>query len=334
MSEKTSIKISWLEFILSLTIVLYHIGWNDHFTASKGCQMVYMFIKEIGVVAVPVFSFLTGFLFYRNIICMKDNFIKMKKRMKSLVLPYLLWILLFYLFYGFVGSRFHLMEMDEIGLVGLLKAFGTSGPMPHLWYVEWIILFALVSPVVYLILKNRYVGLVILGIYTLYLVIFQEQTNARIFSSFLYLAGGFWGLHSTQFIKMFCKEGGKQRFNGTVPKMVIGIGALVLFLVFWIGHYWIPLVQYVCKIGMGISLWKILDLFSLKKCSITGYSFWIYVLHHPLEVVGRRFYTHVTLQPFLYLFLIFATTLFVALASGIVLRRFLPKVYSVLSGGR
>lgn len=86
----------------------------------------------------------------------------MKKRVRSLLIPYLIWNALFYFIYGVVLARFHLIEMDQVSFLGLLRTFWNVKTMPHLWYVEWIFLLALVSPIIYLALKNRYVGIGVL----------------------------------------------------------------------------------------------------------------------------------------------------------------------------
>lgn len=335
LSEKTSIKISYMEFILCLTIVLYHIGWNENLSGSENSRVVYMFIKEIGVAAVPMFSFLTGFLFYRNIRNIRDNFTKMKKRVRSLLIPYLLWNILFYFLYGVVLARFHFFEVD-LSFLGFLKTFWNVITMPHLWYVRNVFLLALASPIIYLTLRNRYVGIAVLGICTLCLIIFHYQIKSSIFSGYLYLAGSFWGLHNAQILGG-CKQERRRRLSeGREGKVLILAGALVLFLLFWIIHYRIEfrLVRLVCQIGMGLSLWKILDVIPLKKHNFIHFSFWIYVLHHPLDKIGKWFYLRVTLQPFLYQFLVFSTSFAVALGSGMIAKRFFPKLYKVLSGGR
>lgn len=178
---------------------------------------------------------------------------KNEKRMKSLVLPYFLWIFLFYLFYAFVGSRFRLVEMDKMGLIDLLKAFVTSKPMPHLWYVEWIILF-------------------------------QYEINARIFSGFLYLTGSFWGLYNVRLKEGFHKKSGKNFLRGIGANVPIRALAILFFVFFWIVHYQsvLPIRKYGCKIGMGISLWKIYPCYSASiLIPVSG------VCHHSFSCIGK-----------------------------------------------
>ena len=64
MDKQFSNKITLMQFICTLSIVLYHIQWNNNFKDTIINRNIFLFVKEIGVMAVPAFFIMSGFLFY------------------------------------------------------------------------------------------------------------------------------------------------------------------------------------------------------------------------------------------------------------------------------
>lgn len=105
--------LSAYSFFLSILVIFVH---STHFTvpelqavrktaffdSSNLLKLEFFFSEFLGQVAVPGFFFLSGFLFYRNLNSMKDWGRKLKERMKSYLIPYLLWntgMTLLYMFF-------------------------------------------------------------------------------------------------------------------------------------------------------------------------------------------------------------------------------------------
>ena len=98
MNKYLSYKILFFNFILSVLIVLLHsnckvtLGWNNDGTnLSNFIELLTTYICCIGHIAVPMFYIISAYLFYHNISTLKDTLSKIKKRIKTLLIPYLLW---------------------------------------------------------------------------------------------------------------------------------------------------------------------------------------------------------------------------------------------------
>ena len=91
-------------FICSLMVVGIH-SYNitdEYFNTVTGYIESFL-CHGIFIAAVPIFFFLSGYLFFRNISSTKDVLKKMKTRAKSVLMPFLVWSTL-YLFIFTVGS--------------------------------------------------------------------------------------------------------------------------------------------------------------------------------------------------------------------------------------
>lgn len=107
MNKYLSYKILFFNFILSVLIVLLHsnckvtLGWNNDGTnLSNFIELLTTYISCIGHIAVPMFYIISAYLFYHNISTLKDTLSKIKKRIKTLLIPYLLWNTFLYPFFG------------------------------------------------------------------------------------------------------------------------------------------------------------------------------------------------------------------------------------------
>lgn len=79
-------KITVLSFILSISIVYIHSVWNVKNSLLTIVRLCFFNLQNI---CVPMFFFISGYLFYRNFSMDKLNY-KYKKRLKTLVVPYLI----------------------------------------------------------------------------------------------------------------------------------------------------------------------------------------------------------------------------------------------------
>lgn len=112
-----------------------------------------------------MFLLISGFLFYPSKETTFDKtlyFSKLKRRVKSLLVPYLLWNLIAYILYA-INKGFNFVD--------LLKSFwvidipGRSGSSPMdgpLWYVRNLMLLMILSPIIYWIVKRKFVAIILL----------------------------------------------------------------------------------------------------------------------------------------------------------------------------
>lgn len=154
--------LSVIKFPLMLAIVCIHVQTNPP-------QMTfdYFYVRfwgeAVGRIGVPLFFFISGLMFFGNV----DNdksvsyFIrnswkaKMKRRLRSLLVPYVIWNLTAFLF-------FYIKKDVDLTLGNLLRALWnckTDGywffPINGVfWFIRDLFIVSFLSPVVYLFLSH------------------------------------------------------------------------------------------------------------------------------------------------------------------------------------
>lgn len=180
-----------LRFPLAIAVVFVH-SFGDDLTAGIPCDMplsgdmVYeyvrtMFSKVIAHGAVPTFFFISGFLFFLKMVEFKKQqyWGKLKKRVHSLAVPYVLWNMLFLLMILFMKVGGILLHgkpwsriMDYLDEKGWMHIFWdssiweershwygwitfNSGPyLLPFWYMRDLMIIVLISPVIYYFIRR------------------------------------------------------------------------------------------------------------------------------------------------------------------------------------
>ena len=99
--DKTSRKISILSFILFIGVMLIHTNNLEVYEINSNgfdfLAAVESGLSGISSSCVPIFFFISGFLFFRNfqISMLLDKY---QSRIKSIVIPYIVWNTLYYFF--------------------------------------------------------------------------------------------------------------------------------------------------------------------------------------------------------------------------------------------
>ena len=155
---------------LKVIMILFVIFIHTNPTVGR-CGEAAMWWHSINVVAVPVFFIISGyFFFYQTKVFGKETYFKkLKKRIRTLLIPYFLWNLLPVLlitggnFYSilFRGKSFDALKEFYTSLwdEGLYHIWWdkTSGTMPFdspLWYVRDLMIVCILSPIIYIGIKR------------------------------------------------------------------------------------------------------------------------------------------------------------------------------------
>lgn len=148
-----------MRLILAMLVVLLHIK------IVSGSGLAYYFLTSFEVtsrIAVPCFFLISGYLFYKGFEEKWDWTLylnKMKKRVRSLIIPYLLWnvlVALYFIFPMFVGQH----REGFGGIPAWLSAHGgglsflwadpvyENCPIDYpLWFIRNLILVTALSPI-------------------------------------------------------------------------------------------------------------------------------------------------------------------------------------------
>ena len=127
--------------------------------------VINLFSYVIPCIAVPIFFIISGYLFFKEGTFNEKLYrTKMKKRFRSLLVPYILWntfALLIFLFVRIpaLHSLFPNVSLEQITLSKVLSGYwaceGNGFPFDFpLWYVRELILMVIISPLLYVVVKK------------------------------------------------------------------------------------------------------------------------------------------------------------------------------------
>lgn len=338
-------KIVVISFLMAVCIVYQHTKY--HSVENETVNDLRDFAFFLWTTCVPVFFAISGYLFFRNF---QINMVgaKLRRRIKSLLIPYLIWNSLYVIFMLFF---YRLGFVKEIAIAedfsGILQGILNAECSP-LWFVRYLMLFACFAPLTYFILKYRVWGaLLIMGMigYNYYNYFFGEfnsgiDVNANTLVMFNYQFVFF----ATGAYAALCWSKVVETPNKT--KSIVGIIGLILLSL----YYWI----YIRHNGTIVSnhlfrwLWVVMFWFAydalpdIKMKAWMRFAFFIYCTHmflvYCIQGVTTRIYSilgpvsqYFTTAEYLLLAII---VVFVLIKVASILKNKQPWLFNISTGGR
>lgn len=342
--------------ILSLTSIIFvlyiHSGFHaDEIEGMVVNDRVQEFVSGMmGRCAVPLFYVISGYLFFLKVPeGMKSIYGKMRKRVGTLVVPYIIGCL-FFVGFGvlmavlpgvskYMNSSLMPLFFKPIGeiLRSIFYDAGNGTPCAfQLWFLRDLILIVATSPLWYLCLKHLKWGFVAV----VFVLTYFDVPHVPFLSLFWFVLGG-------QLTKVKIEMGG---VNGVIN---IGLLALCLFLVLSIVELFFPeMIDWkslripIILIGI-VGAWGLYDAVVGKNFSLLQhqwlttacqFTFFIYIFHEPtLNIVRKLIVVVLGKNEFGYMasYLISPWIFTVcAVFAGLLFRKYLPRVYDVCTGGR
>lgn len=339
--------------LISIIFVLYiHSGF--HADEIEGMLMNDRFQEIIsgmmGRCAVPLFYVISGYMFFLKVPeGMTSIYGKMKKRVRTLVLPYIIGCLFFVGFGVLMAVLPHVSKYMNSSVMSLFSKpleeilssifYDAGNGTPYafqLWFLRDLILIVATSPFWYLCLRYLKWGFVAVVFVLTYLYV----PHVPFYSLFWFSLGG-------QLTKVKIEMVG---VNGVINVELLG---LCLFLVLSIVELFFPKIidwrlLRIPIILLGIvGAWGVYDAVVGKDYSLLQhqwlatachFTFFIYIFHEPtLNIVRKLIVVILGKNEFGYLasYLISPWIFTVcAVFIGLLFRKYLPKVYNVITGGR
>ncbi len=309
----------------------------------------------LGQIAVPGFFAMSGYLFFKDADKAVDLAYfakKWKRRISSLLIPFLLWNTIYYIIYVIIGKA----GTDANSLFNgvILNRYN-----PVFWYLRELLVLTVLTPIIYILLKSKNAALSVLCL-SFILAVFYDLLPYHIVNEdalFYYMTGAFASLNLKHNVET---ENAKWK--------KVFILTLIAFAIF----------DFICTICEGrlrmilsgtiggraagyIMLFSLINLISSRTSKTSKaskessdmncendkagdvpafmqFNFLIYALHY-LEIrffrllfkaVGMGFI--VTESIGFLLMPVFCTA--VSVAVGIIMKRYIPKTYRILTGGR
>lgn len=193
------------KFLLILLVVLIHSSLTPFISADQfpgGVAVMSFLSRTLANCAVPSFMIISGFLFFRNFSYFDPSLFKrkIKSRIKTILIPYLLWNLiaavLFLFKAGQLGyNNFGVISHSSFHILPFLRGFWDlqhGYPFDFvLWFLRNLMVFIALSPLFYIFGRYTLPSLII----TLFLIL----TGNNLFQGCYFLIGAYIALHERMF---------------------------------------------------------------------------------------------------------------------------------------
>lgn len=162
--------IQFVRFPLIVGVVMIHSGLENCINTADYpifSTIQFLISRVIARVAVPLFFFISGFLFFYKVdtFTLHTYFSKLKKRFRSLLIPYIFWNLIILLglwsLQTLFPSLFNREQLiREYGICDWLRCFW-NGPVENvpintaLWFVRDLMVMCCLSPIIWILVKKR-----------------------------------------------------------------------------------------------------------------------------------------------------------------------------------
>lgn len=338
--------------ILSILVVLIHSQNTGLFCirpdGSLLDKIVYwlqeLISGDLARIGVPAFFMVSGLLFYRDFDFSKYP-TKMKSRFFSLVIPYLLWNLFrFVLFYvlGKIspeGSSFHQTRV-VFTIPNFLEGLFFYKYNLGYWFMYQLILYTLLCPLIYLLLKKKPIAVfALIALFLLFCTDALGEISIHLFRKkfiqidglFYYMLGAFFGMHYFDAVN----KNNALTHRLSVLGILAGQLCFVLFQVTDILFFHITF----CTLS-AISFWYLFDIIGKKTLpmAITTITFFIYSAHGTVlelfQHVNYKLFPHHAATALIEYLLLPAITLMILVVAAKVFKRFSPRLWKFVNGGR
>jgi len=350
MNQYLSQKIRTTSFLLMVMVVFIHSynidikqgGQILHFEKNYNWFIQNFISNGLTRIAVPLFFLISGYLLVLDKkTSFSDFLIKIKKRARTLLVPYLIWalsgLLLYFVLQSIPQSQsfFTKKLIKDYTFLEWLNAIFKE-PIPYqLWFLKDLIILVVLSPLLYLV-ADKLKMVFLLAVFCFWALnqdtIFLSSEGLLFFSTGIYISNKNPGLIGL-------------RNNNTSLLMCLWI--LLLFAKTLVGYFEgsviLQMLLLKASILIGIiAFWGLYDSVSGRKNffsdTVIGLSFFLYLFHEPfLTIVNKFLFSKLPKLPEFYLLVYFLApliTISVSLGIGIFLKTKINFIYKILTGNR
>jgi surface polysaccharide O-acyltransferase-like enzyme len=355
MNKYLSVKLKVISFILMILVVLIHsqnIGTTllaGNIVLEHGYSFYFQNIISNGIclIAVPLFFCISGYLFFLKFEGSYTEFnSKITKRVRTLVVPYLLWsigVLLFIFILQLLPVSKYIFESKFIKDYSTIELFNKIfiSPIPlQFWFVRDLIVLTFISPFIYWLIKGLKLFSILILLITWFLdfdFIFLANTSLLFFFIGAYLSIKKETILQNDFSKRYW-------FYTGLWLVLIFIKVTLLYINFQDQIILTVLNKSSILIGI-IAIWSLYDfLFKNKDLSVSKYygvfsfSFFIYAFHIPsLSFLKKGIFYLLGKSELVSLFNYITAPIiiiFLSIIIGYYLRYYIPAFYRIITGGR
>ena len=341
-------RIQLISFILAVFILIRHNSSFSNYDSDRLLNAYFALKFSITEIAVPLFFIISGFNFFINF-SISSYKKKFTNRCKSLIIPYFVWNSIYCIFciiisneffsQFFIGREKYILSPINI-ITGCLFHSNCNS---HFWFVFELIVCVLLNPLIYLLLKNKVLGITFLSVLSVIILLFHIELPSEVFyrtDAFLYYyLGSFLGLHFKNFF-MQPENYMDKRKTTDLSSLIVGVVFLSLssllyifdlhagirFLIILLSSYGLWLITVYCKYFKFIFLPN------------GGTTFLLYAIHGIIQPIIVKIlfiilpkYSWIAIINFI---LSIAITLGICVSFRFCTKKFFPIVDKVLTGWR
>lgn len=335
-------KIRFINAYCMLMIVVIHAAnlfLYPDLAVQRGGRAVhaaeYLLSYNIAEMGVPILMAVSAFLLYRTLTwrTMKD---KLLRRVKSLLVPYVIWNAVYFLFFFAVTNVPALQKLVASERVAFSVKNALTGVFLHAynpagWFLLQLILYAALAPMLYPLVKRR-AGAAVCVLAVLAANVLKLQVPyVRLNGLLYYLVGAAAGLHCPSLVVNRASRRTMLLSAAALLAFEIGLPAFVKY----VGSP--PTTGFFSVLTLGaFFLADALDFTRVKPPF--SHSFYVYVLHMlVLGSIRTALYLLLPKSPFGALVcyaLTAAGAVLLSVGAASLLSRLSPRLYSLLGGGR
>lgn len=333
-------KIYWLTFLFSILVIWVH-SYNSELFLGKTpinvrvSKIEYFFGTTVAQIAVPGFFLISSYLFYRNFSWGK-LLGKWESRIRSVLVPYIVWNAVYYLGYLIASRVPVLTEVVGRGSILFSLEILTDAVLkyaynPVFWYLYQLILLILLAPAIYGILYNRWIGAVFLAFLMAGLHYKVRLLPLNLDALFYYSSGAYLALHASEISEA---EWSLRRFSAGSAVLVFSVYLhFFLFKEAWV----LSTVLY--RLLVPVCLWLIIN--EKRLCSAREWmteNFFLYAAHFALvrfiNKTGAMIFPPAPAVPLLIYFTMPVLTIIVCFWTGRLMKKHMHPVWRLLNGSR
>jgi len=355
MNKYLSVKLKVISFVLIILVVFIHsqnIGTTllaGNIVLEHGYSFYFQNIISNGIslIAVPLFFCISGYLFFLKFEgSFKEFNSKITKRVRTLVVPYLIWsigVLIFIFTLQLLPVSKYLFEskfIKDYSTIELLNKIFLS-PIPlQFWFVRDLIVITFISPFIYWLIR----GLKLISILILFITWFLDFDFIVLsgVSLLFFFIGAYLSINKKTILQ---NDFSKRYWIYTGIWLVLIFSRITLLYINFQDQIILNILNKSGIIIGIIAIWSLYDfLFKNKDLSVSGYygvfsfSFFIYAFHIPsLSFLKKGIFYLLGKTEFVSLFNYITAPIiiiFFSIILGYYIKHYIPSFYRIITGGR
>lgn len=334
MNQVASDKMRWINFICSVFIAVLHLS-----VSFSDSNLRYVsFYQQLAVPAMSYFFFSSAYFYFRKY----DTGVywkNIKKRIPSLLIPYVIWNMIEFVICGLRGY----ITVSAAQLCkGMIFVYIPVIDLSHepligaLWFVIRLLTFEITVPVIFYIIKNKKIFMLAMCVLLGFIYVFDINYYAYLYWLPIYMAGAFLGYHYKEQFENFIGRS-EVKSNLAIKFLFTAAAGCVYAIFVWI--CWENALSYTLERWLAIPVILVciylVEWYPKPKWVVVHGSFFLYCAHIPARflIAGGLFRFEKIFgwnYPNFYFVIMISGILFIEW----ILYKTAPKLLAILNGSR